>query len=454
MNTDPRYITLNILEEITQQGGVLDEIIDAFYQKAAHMEKRDRALINAIVFGVLRWRGQLDYIIDSFSKRKINKINRSIKNILRIGLYQIIHLSRIPDAAAVHSAVEMAKTSGFPWAAGYVNAVLRRASREYDSIVYPDKKRDPAANLCAEKSMPEWLIHRWLERFGVNETEALCDAINRIPEITVRINPLNTDIEHFEKSISRDVGEMGRTVYSPCGFHFTRPKKPIHELETFKSGGFQVQDEAAQLVSLLLDPRPGERVLDACAGLGGKTGHIGQLMNNQGTIIACDKDQKKLDRLEIEMNRMRVSIIKTIQADITDASVLKNFDRFDRILLDAPCSGLGVLRRNPDAKWSTIKQNLTYFQKNQIAMLDQLVPLLKPSGILVYAVCSMEPEENESVIHAFLNSHQDFAIDKTGGQLHGKAALLVDEHGFFRTFPHQHPMDGFFAVRLKRNSHL
>ncbi|MBW2181922.1 MAG: 16S rRNA (cytosine(967)-C(5))-methyltransferase RsmB [Deltaproteobacteria bacterium] len=450
MTKDSRHMALSILERINNQGGMLDTILDEFYKTGALISKRDRSLINAIVFGVLRWQGKLDYIINYFSKRKINKINPSIKNILRMGVYQIIYLSRIPDAAAVHSAVEMAKASGFPWAAGYVNAVLRRTSREYDHVIYPDKDKDPIGNICFKKSMPEWLMKRWVQRFGIEETEALCDSINLIPDISVRVNTLRSDTEKLELSLKNDVDKMGRTQYSHCGLWFSKPKKPISEIDSFANGWFQVQDEAAQLVTLLLDPKPGEMILDSCAGLGGKTGHIAQLMENKGKIIAVDMDKKKLGRLEMEMDRLGVKNVNSMDIDITEQIRKEQFGEFDRILLDAPCTGLGVLRRNPDAKWNINKQNFTHYQKKQIELLNNVVRLLKPSGVLVYTVCSMEPEENEGVVKEFLNNHPDFAIDKNSGQLHGKAVSLIHEDGFFKTYPHKHNMDGFFAVRLKK----
>jgi 16S rRNA (cytosine967-C5)-methyltransferase len=298
--------------------------------------------------------------------------------------------------------------------------------------------------------MPEWLIKRWVKRFGVEATEMMCDTINTIPDITVRVNTLKTDLDDFESLIKIDVEELGRTEYSPFGLYFSKPKKPISEIDLFKRGWFQVQDEAAQLITMFLDPKPGERILDACAGLGGKTGHIAQLMQDTGKIVALDVDKQKLCRLEIEMERLGVKNIECIDSDITAQLDINKLGKFDRILLDAPCTGLGVLRRNPDSKWTVQKQNFTRYTKKQKALLNGVAPLLKDSGILVYTVCSMEPEENEIVIKEFLNNHSDFAIDKNCGQLHGKAASLVNKDGLFKTFPHDHQMDGFFAVRIKK----
>jgi 16S rRNA (cytosine967-C5)-methyltransferase len=213
---------------------------------------------------------------------------------------------------------------------------------------------------------------------------------------------------------------------------------------------FQVQDEAAQLVTLLLQPQPGETVLDACAGLGGKTGHIAQMMKNRGMLIAMDNNEKKLSRLMSEMHRLKISLVTTRIHDLNIPPDCHSMGKFDRILLDAPCSGLGVLRRNPDAKWHTKEHDLIRQSIRQALFLDNLAHLIKPNGILVYCVCSMEPEENESVVIDFLNRHRNFAIENNRERLPDKARSLFTDKGYLKTFPHLHNMDGFFAVRLKR----
>jgi 16S rRNA (cytosine967-C5)-methyltransferase len=221
-------------------------------------------------------------------------------------------------------------------------------------------------------------------------------------------------------------------------------------MEAFKQGAFQVQDEAAQLVTLLLDPQPGESVLDACAGLGGKTGHIAQQMNNQGSIVAVDVDPEKLTQLEAQMERLRVSNVRTHCHDLRGSADTLMGHPFDRILLDAPCTGLGVLRRNPDAKWNRSKKDFNRFAQRQINFLASLAPLLKVSGILVYAVCSIEPEENEAVVNAFLSKRPGFEVDTDPGILPQKICARIEDKIGFKTHPQFKDMDGFFMVRLKR----
>jgi len=251
-------------------------------------------------------------------------------------------------------------------------------------------------------------------------------------------------------ALDSEAEQVKPTAYSPDGITFSNPASPIAALSAFKAGWFQVQDEAAQLVSLLLDPHPGDSVLDACAGLGGKTGHIAQLMKNEGTLVATDVNAGKLLRLKAEMQRLGVSILSTLEHDLELNWPRDQLQGFDRILLDAPCSGLGVMRRNPDIKWRSVKRNLKKYQTRQLRLLEKLAPLVKPGGIIVYAVCSPEPEENEAVVNDFLKNHDEFVISKESGQLPQKLCSMADAPGVFKTFPHLSQMDGFYSVRLQR----
>jgi 16S rRNA (cytosine967-C5)-methyltransferase len=371
-------------------------------------------------------------------------------NILRIALFQIIYLNRIPVSAAVNTSVELAKSITEPNVVRFVNGLLRNAAKKYQQVVFPDVNEDPVSALAVNKSFPNWMLERWLDRFGLKETVLLCDAINTIPPLTVRCNTLKTRRKTLLKRLEKDVEKVECTGYAPDGAFFFHPKKSIPKMRTFEDGLFQVQDEAAQLVTCLLNPRPGETVLDACAGLGGKTGHISQLMKNRGKLIAMDNNSKKLHRLQSEMVRLGISVVTTRTHDLNDPADVKSIEKFDRILLDAPCSGLGVLRRNPDAKWSTFEKDLIRHAKRQTTFLDNLAHQVKPEGLLVYCVCSTEPEENESVIKAFLNKHKNFAIEKNPDGLPYEARSLLTGDGYLKTFPHLHNMDGFFAVCMKR----
>ena len=294
-----RKTALYVLNTLDKGHRTLDSVLDAVLGKDPSFSSRDKGLIYALVYGVLRWRGNLDWIIGHFSKTPPNRIDPGVLNILRIGLFQIKFLSRIPVSAAVNTSVEMTKSIAPPWVAGYVNATLRSAAKGFQTVPFPQLSEDPVTAIASEKSFPKWLIKRWVNRLGIEETLALCDAINSIPPISIRTNSLKSNRKKLMKSLKFEAEHIKKTHYSLNGISFSNPKRPISEIKAFKEGWFQVQDEAAQLVTLLLNPQPGETVLDACAGLGGKTGHIAQMMKNQGRLVAMDKDEKKLQRLEV-----------------------------------------------------------------------------------------------------------------------------------------------------------
>ena len=447
---DARKAAFETLNTLDKGRNTLDGLLEKIPSEEIPAARRDRALFQMIVFGVLRWRSRLDFIISRFSTKRIDKIDSRVLNILRLALFQIIYLDRIPNSAAVNTAVEIAKACIAPRVAGYVNAVLRRATREYPSLSFPDIENNAIAATAVAKSFPEWIVHRWINRYGLEVTSSLCDAINTIPPISVRTNTLKTTPQELTEALVKEAEHIKPTPFAPDGITFVNPKTAIAELNTFKKGWFQVQDEAAQMVSILLDPQPGESVLDACAGLGGKTGHIAQLMKNEGSIVALDINEDKLLRLDAEMQRLGISIVKTACRNAEASNLQQHFDQFDRVLLDAPCSGLGIMRRNPDIKWRNSKKNLTKYKTRQLALLERLSALVKPCGYLVYAVCSPEPEENEIVVNEFLKKNTEFVINKQPEGLADKMGSMMAPDGFFKTFPHFNQMDGFAFVRLQR----
>jgi 16S rRNA (cytosine967-C5)-methyltransferase len=445
---DSRITALEILNQLDNSDKTLDILLDHAHQKKKFVYKKDRALLQAIVFGVLRQQKRLDWIIEHYSNIPMVKINPVVLNILRIGLFQIIYLDRIPVSASVNTSVDLTKMFAPVWTVKFVNAVLRNASSSFESVPFPDPEKDFPESISIRKSFPKWMIQRWFQRFGKNETEALCDAFNTIAPITVRTNGLRTTREKLFKSLESEVSEIWCTPVSADGISFLNPKSMISELIAFRLGWFQVQDEAAQLITGLLEPHPKETVLDACAGLGGKTGHIAQMMKNTGRLVAMDLEKGKLARLSEDMNRQFISIVKTHVHDLNEPMKGKPYSVYDRILLDAPCSGIGVLRRNPDAKWRIKPEHLEAFGKRQNLILDHLALAVKPGGILVYSVCSFEPEETDTVVKTFIESHPEFTLDKPPQAMLDLNPSLFSPEGYFRSFPHKHNMDGFFAARF------
>ncbi len=449
-SNDARQTALAILERLPSERITLDAMMADLDHQVPEMSAIDRSLTQIIVFGVLRWRRRLDAVIARFSKTKLKRIDPVVLNLLRIGMFQMLYLDRVPVSAAVNTTVQMTKAHAPIWVVRFVNGLLREASRHLDDLKsnFHSDHRDPIQKFCDEKSFPPWLIKRWFSRFGEKETAHLCDAVNTIADITLRVNTLKCSRRQAIKELTPLADSVVETRCSPWGVRLTGLRRSIDRLEPFQSGALQVQDEAAQLVTLVLNPQPGETILDACAGLGGKTGHIAQMMKNRGRVVAVDQSHAKLKRLMREMDRMGFDCIRTQVRDWDLPA--KHPHQFDRILIDAPCSGIGVMRRNPDIKWQNEKSNLMRYARRQAAFLSNIAPLVKPGGVIIYVVCSFEPEENEIVVNGFLKNHSEFVKEDIKLGDPDKLSDVGCEDGFLRTFPHRHAMDGFFAARIRR----
>lgn len=449
--TDARQIAFDILTAVNQRRYPLDHWLEVMSPKIDRLTRADRSLLHALVFGVLRWQINLDHIIDQLAD-KPHKIDDRVRIILRLALFQMVHMDRIPHSAAVNTAVQIAKQNRVKWASGFVNGLLRRASRMGGQVTRPDPSKHPARALSIDHAIPLWLASRWLERWGVDETRQLCGAINRVPDITLRTNTLKTDRNTLKAAVTSEAEQVRDTARSPEGVVISKPINPIGQWEAFQKGWFQVQDEAAQLVTHLLSPEPDHNVWDVCAGLGTKTAHIVQLMQNRGKVLATDLQAAKLTKLTQEMQRLGVTIVSTQVIDATKPMQYNEWPAFDRILVDAPCSGLGVLQKNPDGKWRHAPEDLVQFHQRQLTLIDQIACHLRPGGIMVYSVCSFEPEENEAVVNAFLQKHPEFAIHLPDTTLDETLGDTLTPNGWIRTLPHRHGIDGFFAAALIRRT--
>jgi 16S rRNA (cytosine967-C5)-methyltransferase len=447
-----RAIAMHTLMQVARRGSFPDVLLDIYFKEHPKMDSRDRALVTELVYGVLRWQGRLDWIIDQQIKIKQSKVELTVRLILRLAVYQLLFLDRVPAAAAVHEAVELAKASQPKHVVRFVNGVLRTISRK--SIALKEAKPEGSAEhrLAMLYSYPVWLVQRWLTQLGDEETESFCEAGNQIPPTTVRVNTLKTTVAGMAASF-KDLGffvEPGKFV--PETLHLRSIRTDLSSLDHYKRGEFQVQDEASQLIAHLLQPQPGERILDACAGLGAKSTHLAQLMENQGEIIALDNQGWKLTRLMENAQRLGVSCIEPMEMDVVEIVPSGEEFSFDRILLDAPCTGLGVLRRNPDIKWKVKPKDFRRLHLVQQQMLERLAPLLKPGGVLLYATCTVSNEENEETVQGFLSEHSDYQLESARSFLPPGGAGLVNRTGAVQTWPHKHEVDGFFAARLRRTS--
>ncbi len=445
-----RAIVMHILMQVARRGSFPDVLLDIYFKEHPTLDSRDRALVTELVYGVLRWQGRLDWIIDQQIKIKPDKVDLTVRLILRLAVYQLLFLDRIPAAAAVHEAVELTKASQPKHVVRFVNGVLRTISRKSKTLKEADPGGSEEHRLAILYSYPIWLVQRWLIRLGSEETESFCQASNLIPPTTVRVNTLKTTVAAMV-AYFKDLGffvEPGKFV--PETLHLRSIRTDLSSLDQYEGGAFQVQDEASQLIAHLLQPQPGERILDACAGLGAKSTHLAQLMENQGEIIALDKQGWKLTRLLENAQRLAVSCIEPVEMDVLELEPTEKALSYERILLDAPCTGLGVIRRNPDIKWKVKQKDFRRLHLMQKKMLAKLAPLLKPGGVLLYATCTVSNEENEETVHSFLAEHPEYQLESARPYLPPGSADVVDRSGAVQTWPQRHGTDGFFAARLRR----
>ncbi|MGD0283217.1 MAG: 16S rRNA (cytosine(967)-C(5))-methyltransferase RsmB [Dissulfurispiraceae bacterium] len=433
------------LNKIFKRGKKPGEVIEALSWED---DKRERAFLMELVYGVLRHRDLLDWMLKDFLKKPSGLPFDTINN-LRLAAYQIAYL-RVPEWAAVNEAVDVEKAQRGK--ASLVNAVLRNFLRHRETMSPPDD------DIAIATSHPRWLIKRWVKRFGYEGALRLAKKNNELPRLTLRVDdPL---LRESSVSVLAAKGMRAhKTIYSPSGLVLedAHSFSDLYELFDFPC---IVQDEAAQLMTFLLGPCAGEMVLDACAAPGGKTTHIAKLMGDVGKVVAVEAESQRIGRLEENISRLGVHSVTVVHGDIRDAeddircaagsAASSDCCLFDRVLLDAPCSALGVIRRNPDVKYRHRPKDLLRLRDNQLMLLQAVSRYLKVGGSMVYSVCSTEPEEGEEVIGKFLHGNQNFSIIKSEHDFLRSFEYGSPARVFYRTLPHEHDMDGFFAARLKR----
>ncbi len=441
----PRQVALDILIRVDAKRGRPDVLLDGAFKRHRTLTDRDRAFITELVYGTLRWQGKIDWVIDRFSRLKIERMERVILCILRLGVYQVLFLTKTPDRAAVHESVTLAKRRRSGETAGFVNALLRRVIRERDSAELPTIEGTLQQVLAFEQAFPLWAIEKLWDYWGEVETRAFCEASNQIAPLTLRVNTLKTDRPRLIDMLTEAGLSVSPTAFSPEGLTL-KEAPPVSKIPLIKSGFYQIQDEAAQLITHLVDPRPGERILDACAAPGTKTTHLAQLMGNRGEVFAVDIDGGKLRLLREICKTMGLGIVTVVKGDATQPFSLPGLPEFDAILVDAPCTGWGTIRRNPDIKWRTDDGAISRLASLQRRILDNLAGYLRKRGRLIYSTCTVYEEENEKVIDGFLLDNNAFCLDRS--EFPPISEAFFDEKRFFRTVPHRHGMDGFFAARL------
>lgn len=439
-----RGLAVKILNRVERTDSYLDRLID-HEMKNSELSGPDKALLFEIVHGVMRWQGRLDWVLNGFYKGQFSKAIPNLKNGLRVALYQILFLDRVPDYAAVNEAVEFVKKLQGQKPADLTNAILRNIVRSKNGIRYPDPEEDLVGYLSAYYSHPSWMVKRYVRRFGREETEKLLAANNEKPFLTLKINSLKTRPDEF-KSLMESVNLKYIPGKYLNEFFKLQNLTNITAWEYYGKGYFNVQDESAGLACRLLDLKPGLRILDMFAAPGGKTAYIASLMNDTGEITAIDRFESRLNILQKNIERLGFKSVKTFSKDSLELSP-EQIGLFDRVLADVPCSGTGTLSKKPDIKWKRELIDISRLNEYQLKYIKKAASLVKPEGYLVYSTCSIEPEENFGIVEKFLNENPDYQLISAKGSFPDE---LIDENGCIQTYPHRHQMDGAFAAKIQR----
>ena len=451
----PRQTALQILTDIEDHQVQLELSLDRL--EGGPLDERDRRFIRQLVYGCLTWRSRLDWIAQAFSKRPVNRIDAVARQALRIGVYQLLWLDRVPPRAAVHSSVELAKKLGHRGLGAFVNAVLRRVAEDGDGVTYPERSAGLVHYLSVYYSHPSWMVERWLSRWGAEPTEALLNANNHQPAIYVRRNTL----EHAG-TLEPDSPIASLEAVGPLAdcYQLDDPSS-LFASAAFRSGQLFVQDVNAGLAAALLHPQPGDAVLDVCSAPGGKMAQMAMLMGGRGRIVACDRSAARLRRLGENTALLGLPGITRLAEDARLPSVAAPptgwrtptttgqvaADGFDRVLVDAPCSSTGVLRRRPDARWRSSGPQAIFEQADaQLEILLSAYGRTRRGGTVVYSTCTLEFEENEGLIERFLEMTPGARVERA--DQHFAAAAWCDR--FVQTLPGRETGDGCFAARIRK----
>ncbi|RWZ60590.1 16S rRNA (cytosine(967)-C(5))-methyltransferase RsmB [Halobacillus fulvus] len=441
-----RETALHLLTRIGEQGGFSHVLLDQEINKH-DLSKKDGGLLTEIVYGTLQRRDLIDYSIQPFIAGQ-KKIKPWVRWLLYMSVYQMLFLERVPDHAIIHEAVEISKKRGHKGIASFVNGVLRNVQRKGPQST--DHIEDPVQRLAIETSHPEWLVKRWVDQYGMEVTRNMCEANNHHLPMSVRVQPLRLSRNEAIARLEDDGFQVEESPLSPQGLIITEGQILKHPL--FIEGMLTVQDQSSMLVAEMMDLEKGMNVLDACSAPGGKTTHIAEKMEDEGQITAYDLHEKKAKLVNKKAKQLQLTSISASQADSRKLDEKHEPETFDRILLDAPCSGLGVLRGKPDIKYHKKEQDIFALRNIQDELFEKVAPLLKQGGKMVYSTCTVDRHENEEAVRHFLEHHSDFRVDPTFIEELPEAlkdSAGMSEYGL-QLFPHQWDTDGFFLTRLEK----
>ena len=435
-----RELAMQVLQRVHVEDAYANVALAGILREV-QLPERDRRFLTELVYGVTKAGASLDYMIGCYVA-DIRKAQPAIRELLRLGLYQIFCMDRVPPSAACNTAVELAKKHGRRGADSFVNGVLRAALREPERAAFPDGR--DARSLALRTWHPQWMVERWIRTYGYERTEELCRCNNTSAPLSVRVNTLRTNRDALMVQLAAAGAQAQPSAWAPDGIVLTA-HGALDELAPLREGLAQVQDESSMLVAHVLAPEPGMTVIDACAAPGGKTTHIAQRMENRGRILALDIYEEKIRRIERNAKRLGISMIEAAMRDAREIGAAYA-EQADRVLVDAPCSGLGVLRRKPDARWKKSVRDAKTLPSLQRDILASAARAVKHGGILVYSTCTMEECENAAVVRAFLETHADFALEETGAFL----PMQKTAERMVQIMPETDGPDGFFIARMRR----
>ena len=431
---------IDILTKVDTRQAYSDKLLEKELQSLEDLDKR---FVTEVVNGVLRWRLRLDWYLNQLYLGEYDNLLVDVKNNLRSSVYQLVYLDKIPPYAVLYEAVEIAKAKYNQKTANLVNAILRNFLRQFKKFEFLETQLDILDKLSFRYSHPKWLIQRWIEYWGVDEVRLLCEVNNQRPRLAIRINESIADRDEFLRIL--DANKIIYEIHPEFkNFLWIDNFQDFRNLDLLNKGWVSVQDVSTALPVLLLDPQPGEIILDMCAAPGGKTGLIAEKMSGKGILLALDRQIARLKTLKENLQRLQYSSYQVVTADSTK---IPSRLTFDKILIDAPCSGFGVLSKRVDLKWKRTEQDIINMKNLQLHLLDTAASILKSGGNIVYCTCTIEPEENEKNVQHFIAKHPEFELQKIRGCVPDK---YIHDQYFVQTFPHKHHMDGSFAALLHK----
>jgi 16S rRNA (cytosine967-C5)-methyltransferase len=442
-----REVALQVLIGVEEHQSYSNLLLNQVLKKHP-LERADAGLATELVYGTIQRLNTLDYYLSRFVAKGTHKLQPWVLCLLRLSLYQLIYLERIPEHAIVNEAVTLAKKRGHEGISGMVNGVLRSAIRQKASLHVPEDLPQ-AERIALQHAHPEWLVRRWIYQLGAEAAESICKANNEPPKVSVRVNTLKHSREAMLEIMRSSGIDAEASVLAPDGI-IVRGAGNVAHTTWFEQGDISIQDESSMLVAELLDPNPGMQILDCCAAPGGKSAHLAEKMKDSGRITACDLYEHKQKLIEEQAHRLGLSSIQTCVADARHLSDTFPTASFDRILLDAPCSGFGVIRRKPDLKWAKEEKEIAAIARMQYEIISSVQRLLKPGGLLIYSTCTIEADENVRLVRRFLEAYPDFHTEPFESE---RLPVSLQEQlrtGMLQLLPNQFHSDGFFICRLRK----